>query len=60
VREFERPPSLFERVTATFGRQRPDRVSERAPALAGAEAGEPRPAVSEEDPSYDIPAFLRR
>jgi hypothetical protein len=60
VREFERPPSLFERVTATFGRQRPERPSERVPALAGADAGEQRLAVSEEDPSYDIPAFLRR
>jgi len=60
MREFERPPSLFERVTATFGRQRPERPSERVPALAGADADEQRPAVSEEDPSYDIPAFLRR
>jgi cell division protein FtsZ len=60
VREFERPPSLFERVTATFGRQRPERPSERVPALAGADAAEQRLAVSEEDPSYDIPAFLRR
>jgi cell division protein FtsZ len=60
VREFERPPSLFERVTATFGRQRPERASERVPALASADAGEQRLAVSEEDPSYDIPAFLRR
>ena len=60
VREFERPPSLLERVTATFGRQRVERPAERVPALAGADAGEPRVAVSEEDPSYDIPAFLRR
>ncbi len=60
VRELERPPSLFERVTASFGRQRPDRPGEQEPALAGAEAGAPHIAVPEEDPSYDIPAFLRR
>jgi cell division protein FtsZ len=60
VREFERPPSLFERVTATFGRQRPEPPGERVQALAGAEAREPQLAVTEEDPSYDIPAFLRR
>jgi cell division protein FtsZ len=60
VRELERPPSLFERVTATFGRQRPDRPGERVTALAGAAGGERHLAVSEEDPSYEIPAFLRR
>jgi hypothetical protein len=60
VRELERPPSLFERVTASFGRQRPERPGDRVPALASVDAGEPRLAVTEEDPSYDIPAFLRR
>ncbi len=60
VRELERPPSLFERVTASFGRQRPERSGEQEPALAGAEAGAPRLSVPDEDPSYDIPAFLRR
>ncbi len=60
VRELERPPSLFERVTASFGRQRPERSAEEEAALAGAGAGTPRLAVPEEDPSYDIPAFLRR
>ncbi len=66
VRDVERAPSLFERVTASFGRQRteprleqPDEVDERVrePAMAG-EAGERR-AGAEED-VYDIPAFLRR
>jgi cell division protein FtsZ len=60
VRELERAPSLFERVTASFGRQRPDRPGERIAALAGAAGGERHLAVSEEDPSYEIPAFLRR
>jgi cell division protein FtsZ len=60
VRELERPPSLFERVTASFGRQRPERPAEPEPALAATEAGAPRMAVPEEESSYDIPAFLRR
>ncbi len=61
VRELERPPSLFERMTASFGRQRQDRSGEQQPALmASAEAAGPRLAASEEDSSYDIPAFLRR
>jgi cell division protein FtsZ len=60
VRELERPPSLFERVTASFGRQRPERPGEQEPTLAAAEAGAARVAVPEEDASYDIPAFLRR
>jgi cell division protein FtsZ len=60
VRELERPPSLFERVTASFGRQRPDRPGERVAALAGADAREKQLTVTDEDPSYDIPAFLRR
>jgi hypothetical protein len=63
VRDMERAPSLFERVTATFGRQRedhpPEEVVERTPepAMAG-DSGERR-AGSEEE-VYDIPAFLRR
>jgi hypothetical protein len=60
VRELERPPSLFERVTASFGRQRQERPGGPEPALAGADAAGPHLAASEEDPSYDIPAFLRR
>ena len=60
VRELERPPSLFERVTASFGRQRQERPGEQEPALASTQAAVPRLAASEEDPSYDIPAFLRR
>jgi cell division protein FtsZ len=57
VRGAERPPSLFERVTASFR----NREREGDP-----EAGRPRPemaepalATAEEDP-YDVPAFLRR
>jgi hypothetical protein len=59
VRELERPPSLFERVTASFGRQRHERPGED-PALASSEAIAARPAPSEEEASLDIPAFLRR
>jgi cell division protein FtsZ len=60
VRELERPPSLFERVTASFGRQRHERPGEQEPALASSEAIAARPVPSEEEASYDIPAFLRR
>ena len=57
MRDAERPPSLFERVTASF------RNKEREGA-GGAAGGQPEMADSalataEEDP-YDIPAFLRR
>jgi cell division protein FtsZ len=65
VRDMERAPSLFERVTASFGRQRseprpeqPERAVERVPEPAMAEA-DARRASAEED-VYDIPAFLRR
>jgi cell division protein FtsZ len=56
VRDAERPPSLFERVTATFRKER-----EGVPAAAPerAERREPALATAEED-TYDIPAFLRR
>jgi cell division protein FtsZ len=60
ARELERPPSLFERVTASFGRQRPERPGEPQPALAATEAVPSRQTVGEDDSSYDIPAFLRR
>jgi cell division protein FtsZ len=60
VRELERPPSLFERVTASFGRQRQERSAAPEPALASAAVAGPRVTASEEDASYDIPAFLRR
>jgi hypothetical protein len=70
VRDIERSPSLFERVTATFGRQQradqhpehleqPERVVERAPEPVMAGGAEERRPGSEED-VYDIPAFLRR
>jgi len=65
VRDMERSPSLFERVTASFGRQREEDqpaeepAVERAPepAMAG-DTGERRAGNEEE--VYDIPAFLRR
>jgi cell division protein FtsZ len=64
VRDVERAPSLFERVTASFGRQRseprpeqPERAAERPPEPAMAEAER---RASAEDDVYDIPAFLRR
>jgi cell division protein FtsZ len=66
VRDVERSPSLFERVTASFGRQRPEpepeqpeRAPERVPEPAMAGEAEGRRARAEED-VYDIPAFLRR
>jgi cell division protein FtsZ len=59
VRETERAPSLFERVTASFARARHEQPEgEREPELAVAEPGERR-AGSEEE-VLDIPAFLRR
>jgi cell division protein FtsZ len=66
VRDVERAPSLFERVTASFGRQRaepqpeePERADERVPEPAMAGEAEQRRTRAEED-VYDIPAFLRR
>ena len=65
VRDVERAPSLFERVTASFGRQRvepepePERAVERVPEPAMAGEAEQRRTRVEED-VYDIPAFLRR
>jgi cell division protein FtsZ len=66
VRDVERAPSLFERVTASFGRQRaesqpeqPERAAERVPEPAMAGEAEERRTRAEED-VYDIPAFLRR
>ena len=62
VRDVERGPSLFERVTASFGRQRPEprpEQPERVPEPALAGEAEQRRASAGED-VYDIPAFLRR
>jgi cell division protein FtsZ len=56
VRGAERAPSLFERVTATFRKER-ENVPAAAPGRA--EAGDAALATAEED-TYDIPAFLRR
>jgi hypothetical protein len=57
VRDAERAPSLFERVTATFRNK--EREGVPAPAADHADKREPALATAEED-TYDIPAFLRR
>ena len=63
VRDVERAPSLFERVTASFGRQRPSLSrsgpSSACPSRRWRGEAEERRASAEED-VYDIPAFLRR
>ena len=65
VRDVERSPSLFERVTASFGRSRVEpqdeaqQVEERVPEPAMAGSADERRGRPEED-VYDIPAFLRR
>ena len=59
-RDLSRAPSLFERVTQSFARQRHEHVEPKPePAMAGGEAPERRPASKEEE-LYDIPTFLRR
>jgi cell division protein FtsZ len=57
VRDAERAPSLFERVTATFRNK--EREGVPASTADRAERREPALATAEED-TYDIPAFLRR
>jgi hypothetical protein len=58
-KDFSRPPSLFERVTQSFARQRQEHVeAQPEPAMAGGDPPE-RPASKEEE-LYDIPTFLRR
>jgi cell division protein FtsZ len=58
-RDLSRAPSLFERVTQSFSRQRQEHAeASPEPAMAGADAPE-RPASKEEE-LYDIPTFLRR
>jgi cell division protein FtsZ len=59
VREAERPPSLFERVTASFARGRERAPEPAGPPLGRADGVDSRVATVEED-AYDIPAFLRR
>jgi cell division protein FtsZ len=56
VRGAERAPSLFERVTATF---RKEREGTPAPPPGRVEGGDAALATAEEE-TYDIPAFLRR
>ncbi len=57
VRGAERPPSLFERVTASFRNR--EREGEPEAARGRPETADPALATAEEDP-YDVPAFLRR
>jgi hypothetical protein len=57
VRGGERPPSLFERVTASFRNR--EREGDPEPGRARPETADPALATAEEDP-YDVPAFLRR
>jgi cell division protein FtsZ len=57
VRGAERPPSLFERVTASFRNR--ERDGEPEAARGRPEPADPALATAEEDP-YDVPAFLRR
>jgi len=60
-KDLSRAPSLFERVTQSFGRQRQDYAEAKPePAMAGGDAPERRPAASKEEDLYDIPTFLRR
>jgi cell division protein FtsZ len=57
VRAGERPPSLFERVTASFRNR--EREGDPEPGRGRPEPADPALATAEEDP-YDVPAFLRR
>jgi cell division protein FtsZ len=57
VRGAERPPSLFERVTASFRTR--EREGEPEAARGRPETADPALATAEDDP-YDVPAFLRR
>jgi hypothetical protein len=60
AREMERPPSLFERMTASFARHRPERPEgDQEPAMAEAGPSERRVRSAEEE-TLEIPAFLRR
>jgi cell division protein FtsZ len=59
-KDLSRAPSLFERVTQSFARQRQEHAdAQPEPAMAGADAPE-RPSKSKEEDLYDIPTFLRR
>ncbi|MGI9420667.1 MAG: cell division protein FtsZ [Geminicoccaceae bacterium] len=59
-RDLSRAPSLFERVTQSFARQRSEHVEpEPEPAMAGGDPPERRQKSKDED-LYDIPTFLRR
>ncbi|MGH1478476.1 MAG: hypothetical protein ACRBM6_07070, partial [Geminicoccales bacterium] len=60
-RDLARPPSLFERVTQSFARQRQEHVEPQPePAMAGAEPERKPAAATQGDDIYDIPTFLRR
>jgi cell division protein FtsZ len=60
LREMERPPSLFERMTASFARHRPERPeADQEPAMAETASPDRRGRSAEEE-ALEIPAFLRR
>ncbi|MEZ5930695.1 MAG: cell division protein FtsZ [Alphaproteobacteria bacterium] len=59
-KDLSRAPSLFERVTQSFARQRQEHAEPQPePAMAGAEPSDRRQSSKDED-LYDIPTFLRR
>ncbi len=59
-KDLSRAPSLFERVTQSFARQRQEQAEPQPePAMAGGDPPERRSNAKEED-LYDIPTFLRR
>ena len=59
-KDMSRAPSLFERVTQSFARQKQEYADAAPePAMAGGDEPERRPTSKEED-LYDIPTFLRR
>jgi cell division protein FtsZ len=60
LREMERPPSLFERMTASFARHRQERPEvDQEPAMAETASSDRRGRSAEEE-TLEIPAFLRR
>jgi cell division protein FtsZ len=60
LREMERPPSLFERMTASFVRHRQERPdADPEPAMAETSSSDRRGRSAEEE-TLEIPAFLRR
>jgi cell division protein FtsZ len=61
ARDLSRPPSLFERVTQSFARQRQEHAEPQPePAMAGGEPERRPAAAAQGEDLYDIPTFLRR